>query len=292
MNEYYERIMSLNESDDIKNILKRWNNFSKNKIKLPHNVPVVLPDMLWITKPGYGKTNLLNLISEYLDSERLMEFYGDVKFFEYSLKYRTNERFEEEFNRFTGAILNAAGFRSEFKGVICIDIDEWIDHIDDRNFIWFLEYLSDNTYDWHVIFSVSSPKQNKIDKVEVLLSTYFRIEKVTFKMPETEELLEYIKDNVSMYGFNISEKALKILNETISELRDGKYFDGYKTLNMICTDLIYRIASQDEFDGYIITDKIVNCYSYNSEFIKKTKADLEKRNRIGFEISGGETCEK
>ena len=292
MNEYYEKIMSLQESDDIKNIVNRWNNFSKNKIKLPHNAPIVLPDMLWITKPGYGKTSLLNLISEYLSSEHLMEFYGDVKFFEFTLAFRNKDNFEIEIDRFNNAVLNAAGFRNEFKGVICINIDEWIDHTEDKRFIEFLDFLSLNTYDWHIIFSIESKKQNQIDKIEALLSMYFRLEKVVFKMPETQELLEYIKDNIGIYGFELDKKSETILNGAIRELREGQYFDGYKTLNMISTDLIYHMASQDEFEGFVITEKIASQYSPEGEFIKRTKKNIEKRNRIGFETIGGEEFDK
>ena len=292
MNEYYEKIMALQESDDIKSIVNRWNNFSKNKIKLPLNAPIVLPDMLWITKPGYGKTNLLNLISEYLSSRRLMEFYGDVKFFEFTLMFQNKERFEAEIDRFKNAVLNAAGFRNEFKGVICINIDEWVEHIEDRTFVRFLDYLSANTFDWHIIFSIENRKQKQIEKAEALLSMYFRLEKVVFKLPETDELLEYIVENIREYGFKLNKKAKQILHDAIDELRKGKYFDGYKTLNMICTDLIYRMASQDEFSGFVITEKIAAKYSPDGEFIKRTKRNMEKRNKIGFEAIGGEEIDE
>ena len=80
-NRFYSEIMNINESDDIKEIVKRWSNFSKNKPKLPYGSPIVLPDMLWIAKSGYGKTNLLRLISEYLYEENLIR----NKFIEESL---------------------------------------------------------------------------------------------------------------------------------------------------------------------------------------------------------------
>ena len=82
-----------------------------------------------------------------------------------------------------------------------------------------------------------------------------------------------------------------ILFETIEELRKGKYFDGYKTLNMICADLIYREFSSDNFEGYVITAETVKYYSKDSEFVERTKTNIEKRNKIGY-LSRGEDNEK
>ena len=285
-NRFYNEIMELKESDDIKDILKRWNNFSKNRMYIPQGVPILLPDMLWIAKSGYGKTNLIRLISEYLYEEKLMEFYGDVKFIETELEYCPRDREFVSFKSFMDEVVRAAGFRDEFRGIVCVDITEWIDHINENYFIDFLEYLSENTDIWHIIFVVDCSDSKKLCRLEALLGIYFRIDKVMFRLPETFELCCYIEKYFKKYGFMIDKDAVDILAETIDELRDSRYFDGYKTLNMICSDLLYRLFSAENVDSYVITSDVVRYYDKDSDYIKRTKENIEKRRKIGY-ISGG-----
>lgn len=281
-NRYYEEIMQLEECEDIKTILKRWSNFSKNKPKFSQGAPVVLPDMLWVAKSGYGKTNLLYLLTEYLYEEKLIEFYGDVKFFEFDLEYCKKDNQFKGFDRFNDVLLDAAGFRSEFKGVVCININEWVDHLEDKHFVDFMEYLSENSYEWHIIFVVDFHNEEKLKRLEAMLATYFRIDKVVFNLPDSRSLGDYMEQYLNNHGFELEKEAKEILLETVEELRKSKYFDGYKTLNMICADLIYREFSSDTFEGYVITAETVKYYSKDSEFVKRTKTNIEKRNKIGY----------
>lgn len=281
-NRFYDEIMQLEESKDMQEILKRWKNFAHNRTKLPPNAPVVLPDMLWIAKSGYGKTNLLQLISEYLYEEKIMEFYGDVKYFEFSLAYCAPEQPFRSFEQFQDALLNAAGFRSEFRGVICVEIDEWMGHLRDKYFVDFLEYMSERSEKWHIIFVTECREQERLGKLEAMLDMYFRIDKVVFVLPETPVLCQHMEKYVNKYGFYFSEKAREILAETIDTLRNAEYFDGYKTLNMICTDLLYREFSSETFGGFEITADMVRYYAKDSDFIKRTKNNMKKKNRIGF----------
>lgn len=290
-NRFYEEIMLLKESDDIKKIVKRWDNFSRNKAKFETDAPLVLPDMLWVSKSGYGTTNLLGLLSEYMYEERIMEFYGDVKYLEFDLEYCPAEMPFTSFEKFKDAVQNAAGFRNEYKGIVCININNWINHVSERRFIQFLEYLSVNSDLWHIIFVADGSGKDKLEELEAVLSVYFRIEKAIFNLPDTQALYSYMEERIKKYGFVINEDAKSILIETINELRKSKYFDGYKTLNMICSDLVYREFSSDDFVSYKITKETAEYYSKKSDFVTKTKSNFEKRNKIGYGSVGGDTNE-
>lgn len=281
-NKYYTEIMSLTDCDDIKRIVNNWSNFSENKPNTPQYSPIVLPDMLWVAKSGVGTTKLLRLISEYLSSEKIMDFYGDVKYFEFNFEHFSGSSPYGPIEKFSDALLNAAGFRSDYRGIVCINISEWIDHFENKYFLRFLEYLSENSTDWHIVFLVNSIDDKKLNKLEAILGMYFRIDKAVFKYPDTEAFCDYIEKRLMNYGFSISDSAKTILSDTIDELRKSDYFDGYKTISMICSDLIYREFSSENFNGYTITDKSVEYYSKTSEFVKQTKYNIEKRNKIGF----------
>ncbi|MCC8173086.1 MAG: hypothetical protein LIO65_01445 [Odoribacter sp.] len=281
-NNYYDKIIRLNNSQDIKKILGNWENFSNNRTRSFVGQEIVLPDMLWVSSAGIGKTSLLSLISEYLYTKKLMDFYGDVKYFEYVLQYRSKDNNANIQDDFNSLLVNAAGFRNEYKGVVYIDVSDWIEHTEDKDFLNFIRYLSDNSNSWHIIFNINCYDKNRTEKLETLLAACFRIEKVVFALPDNKELGEYMKNYLANYGFKLENDALDILVETIGELRKNKYFDGYKTLNMICADLIYRELSSDDFSGDIITTDTVRYYSKDSEFVRRTKTNIEKRKQIGF----------
>lgn len=286
MNSLYEKIAEINPGEDVLKILKSWENFSKNKARFMTDAPVVLPDMLLVTKSGYGTTKLVTLLTEYLYTEGVMEFYGDVRFFEFKLGYSKEASFGP-MSEFKDALLTAAGFRNEFKGVVCVDISEWTNHINDKHFIDFLEYLSENSDPWHIVFVTDCNDKEKLKKLEALLCVYFRIDIAEIMLPDTALLVEYMKKRLEQYGFELDCDAEAILAETVDHLRKSKYFDGYKSLNMICSDLVYKAFSASEFTGRIINKDIAAFYSKDSEFVKRTKQNIEKRNSIGFGVGGG-----
>ncbi len=282
MNKHYEEIMQLSVNcEDLKKIVANWENFSKNRVKILPGVKVVLPDMLWVSKQGMDIPHILSLVSEYLYEESLMDFYGDVKCFEYKLEHRSKENNERMLAEFNDALTEAAGFRNEYKGIIFIDITEWLNHLENRELIGFMSYLSENSDAWHIIFNVDAP-EDKLERLEALLSVYFRIEKAVFKLPETPELVVYIENYLGMYGFNLEEDAKSVLTDTVNELRKGKYFDGYRTLEMICADLVYREFSSENFSGYTVTAETARYYDKDGEFVQRTKNNIEKRMQIGF----------
>ena len=160
----------------------------------PMNAPIILPDMLWVAQSGVGKTNLLKLMAEYLSSQNnLMEFYGDVKFFEFLLNYCPPNEYFSELQRLIDEIDNAAGFRNEFKGIVHIDINEWLDHFEEKHFVSLMEYLSSNSDKWLIVLSVYSDKKDKIHNLNAFLSMYLRIEKITLSFPKTEDLFEFMQ---------------------------------------------------------------------------------------------------
>lgn len=283
MNQYYEQIMSLKEADEIKPVIERWRILSENIKSRPTDSPIILPDMLWVAKSGVGKTHLLKLLCGFLTQQRnLMEFFGDVPFFEFMVSYcRPDEAFTE-LNRLIDEVNNAAGFRNAFKGVVHIDIDEWLDHFTEKHFVCLMEYLAANSDQWLVVLSVSSDNQEKLHNLYAFLTMYLRIEKVTLSLPKTADLFEYIQRQLSGYGLELAEDAKALLHDTIEKLRRNKYFDGFKTIKMLCQDIVYSVFSCENMAGQVLTAQMLSDFSADSEYVKRTVANIERVNRIGL----------
>ncbi len=283
VNQYYEKIMALKEADEFKRVINRWQILSENIKKYPTDAPIILPDMLWIAKSGVGKTNLLRLMSEYIYSQKnLMEFYGDVKFFEFLLNYCSPGEPFTELQRLSDEVNNAAGFRNEFKGIVHININEWVEHFEEKHFISLMEYLSSNSDKWLIVLTAYSEDSKALHNLNAFLSMYLRIERIKLSLPKTEELFEYIESNLNEYGLKIEEDAKKLLYATIEKIRRNKYFDGYKSIKMLCQDIVYSIFSNGELKNYTLTADSLIEFAEDSDYVKRTVANIEKVNQIGL----------
>lgn len=283
MNQFYKEIMNLKDAEEFKTVIRRWHILSENMRAKPINAPIILPDMLWVARSGVGKTNLLRLMAEYLQCQKnLMEFYGDVKFFEFLLNYcHPNESFSE-LQRLIDEIDNAAGFRNEFKGIVHIDINEWLDHFEEKHFVSLMEYLSANSDKWLIVLSVYSENKEKIHNLNAFLSMYLRIEKITLSFPKTKDLFDFIADMLNQYGLTLENDAEELLFNTIEKLKTNKYFDGFKTIILLCQDIVYDVFSNENIENLSLNAKALSKFSSDSDYIKNMLANIERVNRIGL----------
>lgn len=283
MNQYYDKIMQLREADEIKQIVRRWSVLSDNIKTKPIDIPIILPDMLWVAKSGAGITNLLKLISEYLASRKnLMEFYGDVKFFEFLVSYCPPNQPFVDLHRLIDEVNNAAGFRNEFKGIVHLDINDWVNHYEEKHFVSLMEYLAANSDKWLIVLSAYSEKKDAIHNLHAFLSMYLRVEKVTLSLPRTQDLFEYIEGKLNEYGLTLESDARDLLSDTIEKLRENKYFDGFKSIKMLCQDIAYEVFSNEKINTYSLTADMLSAFSVDSEYVKKMAINSERARRIGL----------
>ncbi|MBE6761645.1 MAG: hypothetical protein E7551_05105 [Ruminococcaceae bacterium] len=284
MNTYYDQLMKFKGAEELQELIKRWEILSENINKRSFDAPIILPDLFIYTKPGYGNTNLINLLAEYLDSKKnLMSFYGDVKFFEFKLEYcKPSDKFQDLY-RLIDSVEAAAGFRNEFKGIIRINVDEWVGHHKEKHFLDFLQFLQINTAYWLVLLTISNHTENEETKdMEGVVSMYLRIEKITLHMPSDVELIEYASQHLAKYGLELDESAKKLLTESISLLRNNKYFYGLHTITDLCNDIVYSVFSKSTNVNNVIKADMLTDFSAESDYIKRTVAKIKKTMTLGF----------
>lgn len=282
MDTCYEQLINFKGAHELADIVKRWDILSDNISKRSFDAPIILPDLFVYTKPGYGNSKLLHLISEYLESkENLMSFYGDVKFIEFNLEYcNPGENFRELY-RLIESIESAAGFRSEFKGIIRVNVDEWIGHHKEKHFIDFLEFLQMNTAYWFVFITISNTDENEDTKaMEGIISMYLRIEKVTLHMPSDNELVDFASEYFAKFGLEMNEGARAVLKGSVNVLRKNKYFYGLHTVLDLCGDIVYSLFSESRTVSKVITAEMLEDFSADSEYIKRTVVKIKKT--LGF----------
>lgn len=283
MNKYYEKLMELKEAEEYKPVVEGWKVLSERLKTRPLDAPVLLPDMFWVARSGVGKTNLLRLSAEYLSSlGNLMEFYGDVKYMEFLLEYCPPGAPFTELSRLIDEVDNAAGFRNEYKGIVYVDVNEWIDHYEEKHFVTFMEYMAANSDGWLIVLSAHSESKKKMHNFYAFLAMYLRLERVNLSLPKTEELFGFVEGRLAEYGLTLEADAVGLLTDTIEKIRQNKYFDGFKTVNMLCQDIVYDVYSAEKLDSYTLTADRLSKFASDSEYINRTVANIEKVNKIGF----------
>ena len=143
-------------ADGLRELIARWDTLSANLSRRAGTV--TLPD-LFVCSSGPGiASRLTQAIASYFeDKSNLMEFYGDVRSFEFVLEYSREPEPFHGIQHFIDAVRSAAGFRNHFKGIIHIQLDDWLGHQDEPRFISFMNYIAQNTGDWLIILSVTDP---------------------------------------------------------------------------------------------------------------------------------------
>ncbi|MDD2375320.1 MAG: hypothetical protein PHQ55_08095 [Eubacteriales bacterium] len=283
---YYDQIMQLYGLDEMKIVLRKWSNVSRN-LKYANDMPVILPNLLWVTKPGIGKSCYIKLLAEYLSAARLMSFYGNVKSLEFALDYCPDEVDFSELRRLMRELKAATGYRGDFKGVLSVELDQWIDHFNSQHFKRLMTYLSGMDNSLCIIFVLENADQKNLSDLERVLAQYVRIDKVESSYPPVEDFLSYVIDWLSNYDFKLEDDAIGLLRTSIDFLRSSDSFDGFKTLNLMCEDIVFEICAADDFDQKrVLSSQELHDYSRDGIFINRLKEMVHKR-RIGFDLEPG-----
>ena len=211
-----------------------------------------------------------------------MDFYGDVTFFEFMLDYCHPDAPFNEITRFGIAVREAMGFRNEYRGIVFVEVDEWLEHFEEKHFKTFMEYISDNSDEWLVVLSVSPQSEEKLAAFEAFVSSYIRIERVAIKKPTCDAFMEYLNNKLNAYGLELDKEAYDTVMKTIAVLCENRYFDGYKTISMLCEDIVYKVYTSGVPIYKKLTADSVSYFSADGEYLKRLLAKMVRVNKIGF----------
>lgn len=282
MSKEYDAIMALSGAEELQALIRKWETLSENLSTRNIGAPILLPDLLMYTRRGYGNTTLLRLMANYLESKKnLMDFFGDVKFMEFMLNYCPPEEPFTELYRLIEEIRDAAGFRSGFRGIVRININEWVGHHEEKHFLDFLEYMSSNSQDWLNVITISREPDEKTREIEALLSMYLRIEVVVLHIPETDVILDRISGWLAEYGLTVDMSGREVLRGSVDKLRENKHFDGMHTIRLLCSDIVYNYYSNAANESTVLSEASLRSFAADSEYINRTILKIE-RQRVGF----------
>ena len=279
------RIMDFPGMDDIKQTVRRWEILRKNIGRIPPDEPVLLPEYLWISKSGTGKTEMLHLIADYLDAAQLMPFTGLVKVIEYTMDYCDPDQRFDQLDDLINALSASSGYHNEFKGILALNIDAWLEHLEEKHFVELLEFIADHNRSLLLILIVW-PDDRHLDQLESMLSVYLRISRIVIELPSAEDMVAFIESQLSAYKCRMTDETKNLLLETITAIRDLDGFDGYKTLEFMVQDIVYNYyCSENAATGLIgpdHVDKYTDAESVSRIFKERFDKKRDMRIMAGF----------
>jgi hypothetical protein len=278
---HFNAIMELQGVDEFKVMVQRLQIFRQNKEK--YSVPdVTLPNYLWVAIRGGGVSTCINLLAEYLYTAKITEFTGIVKYFEYKLAYIAPNDFFSELTRLNNTITEIAGHFRYFKGLACINIDEWIHHTNETHFYRFLDYIASINNKILAILYVHDNNKRIIESIESSLSSHIRFESVWFRFPNANELTEFIESKYfKKKSFTLTDDAKLLLLDSIDKLINGKNFNGFTTIKQLANDIFYNLLASN-ITGYEISADMLADFNKDSNYVKRIKTYAGDNSVIGF----------
>lgn len=269
-NAFYDQIMALNGLNGFKDVIDRWERFSNNITKFNAKQELVIPNLLWVSDNGIDRSGILKLLTNYLDSTgNLVDFYGNVKYFEYYLEYSADKNNFHEIQKIAEKIRDAAGFRSEYKGILSIEFAEWVGHFQEENFINVLKYLATMQDDILFIFNIHNYDHDAVQQLMQLLVLFFRLEVIEMKLPDSAELGIYVKNEIREFGLNLDDEAESMVVATVNKLREDQYFAGYEMLDRLAEDIVYSVyTSTPPYDG-IVTKGMISAFAPDGMYVSE-----------------------
>ena len=276
---YYQQIMNCWGMDQVKEIVKKWELLRKNVGSFPADEPVLLPEYLWFSRSGTGKSEMLQLLAAYLDAGQIMPFNGMERVVEYTLEYCDENEPFDELDNLIKYLSASSGYHNEFKGILAINLDNWLHHLDNVHFVEFLEFLSEHNRSLLLIL-IAWPDEQYMDKLEKMLSLYLRVHTVMIEMPQAEEMFAFIESKMDRYHCRLSEDAGKLLLDTLKLLRDMEGFDGYKTLEFMVQEIVYKYYCMEDVSSHIIGLDVVLDFLEDGKFISRYRNRYDRKEKL------------
>jgi hypothetical protein len=269
-NRYYKEIMSLKGMNDFKDVIEQWHRLSENMRKFNAKKAPTLPNLLWASDNGMDLEDITNLLTGFVyEEQNLLDFYGAVQDLDYFMEYVPNGEEFHEIDKIAEKIRGAAGFRSEYRGIMAIDVSEWIEHFQEENFIEVLKYLQSISSDILYIFQIPNFNPQAVEQLTQILALFFHIQPIEMKLPEAAELAEYTKDLLLQYGLTLDTEAEQMLTNSVARLKEDQYFAGYTLLDRMASDIAYSIfTSTPPYDG-LVTKGMITAFAPDGIYVNE-----------------------
>jgi len=236
--------------------------------KLKADKAFLFQNYLFSINDGCGYSTYLHYFAEVLKELDLFKFSDEFKAIELKLDKisYTNDKKPLE-----GLLEKLKGI-SKFRGIVSIDISNWINNIHDRMFTDILQELSIYQDRNILVFRIPYIEEMELAKVNKCISDVYFLRQVMIPPFLYSEMIERMKRALALIDFEIDEAAIEIFSAKICEEKsDGKFY-GMNTVNKITNQMVYlklvSNANKKKFDRVIQKEDIIDLLSNSKEYLQ------------------------
>jgi len=183
---------------------------------------------------------ILKLLGHKLSQRYPRDFAGETAIVYCKVGYVSPFDKFVEIKKIISAVNSKTGLRKEFKGIVALDLKEWLDHYEDEYLTILLKFLHDKLEDgWKYVFTFGSANEYEIKPLLRLIARYLNPLVMSYYPLRDKDLINtMIKGAGRGKNIHIEEKA-------INRLMDGLNMEFEKTLDVesirnILIDMIGR----------------------------------------------------
>lgn len=272
---YYKSLM---KSDNVPSQLKRYISVidaMKARVnKSSSSIKMLLPDLLWIT--GGNDKSCLELLCCYLEKENFIDFVGESQMITIKLEAPDGaRRLSDMFGKISDILMLAGGFRGDFKGMVCVDIQS-VKHFN-KDFRELMRYIRNET-EGCIRVITGDIREHKIKEVEqALVDASYGFQTIRSDALSLDKARIFMKVKLEEYGFTLDSGAKSVVEIMLRQMIDANKLTSLADVDNLCDDLLFYLLGKE--CGSIISENTVNAY-FRQSIMCSTK---KKENiRIGF----------
>lgn len=147
-------------------------------------------------------------------------------------------------------IAEAHPLQAIYKGIVAINVSEWLEHYDEEYFLYLLMFLHDNTSNWLPVLVYDDCNEAKINGILRTANKFLRAFPLSYSLYSIEKIERIINDICAYSDYKLSHKAVNVFAKAICI---NKIDDA-----LLIESLIYEIM--ELFPKKIISDKDIENY--------------------------------
>ena len=283
-----ERIEQLRGMEEFKALARRLRLVADNKGRLPMS-RIRLPNYLFIEAPGCGVTTQLRLLTDLLEELRLTPFEGDRRCFGWVLDKNAFQP-GGAFERLLDELYRMAGFHRQFKGVLGLEIDAWVDRPDAPELERLLALTDDVFGQVLFIFVVQARDDAMPEGLIQRLSADMPLEVVRCPLPGADDMAYYLSDFLLRRRFRVTVETVERLKAMMPALMAAEAFDGFQTLDNLADEIVYRFCAAEprESDALVRPGDVAFIAEPGGYIDRLTRRNTRgSRRAIGFRTEEG-----
>ena len=237
----------------IKEIEKVAESFSE--ITLKTNVIKNISYLISINR-GNGLSTVLQIMAETLKKSGLVEFSGRQDFIEFKLEYSDNPDDFNSFGNMLREISHNQVSRDGFKGIVSIDVEEWLDHLSDKRIDQLLKFVWDTREDIIFVFTVPFVDNTVLDKLYDRIDDVISARIMKFAPLSDEQYFAFLGKIFEQYNIGLEKAAYNSFVTKITlEKNDGKFY-GFNTVRKIANEILYSVIADAAKNDKELSDKV------------------------------------